>query len=130
MNQDILDNLEYFSEVTQKTLSAFHVSGTDVTLVEEMEEIKRFVTNAKTKKVLTIQYEGKKFKRIFTDGSFDIVEESRIMEPAYYTSKGYTLIEKALSQKMSPVACIKGNNKIEKIPFKEIEKPSEKIFFM
>lgn len=132
MNDNILKNLEYFSEVTQRTLSAFHVSGTDDSLVEEMESIRRFITNARTKKLVSIEREGNKFKRYFTDGSSDLVDFENISEPTYYEDDkfDFSIIENAMKQTISPISTLKVGNNIELVKDKKIERASEIIFFM
>lgn len=128
---NILENLNYFSEVTQRTLSAFHISGTDDTLISEIDDIKRFITKSKIKKLVKVEkLSSNNFKRYFSDDSYDIVNEENIMTPAYYQTKDYEIIEKALSQTITPVSSIKLDNNIMLIKNKKIEKPSEIIFFM
>lgn len=127
----ILENLNYFSEVTQRTLSAFHISGTEDDLTSEIDDIKRFITKSKVKKLIKVEnLSNNKFKRYFSDNSTDIVNEENIMSPAYYQTKDYEIIEKALSQTITPVSSIKLNNNIMLTRNKKIEKPSEIIFFM
>lgn len=128
---NILENLNYFSEVTQRTLSAFHISGTDDNLISEIDDIKRFVSKSKLKKLIKIEkISNNKFKRYFSDNSFDIVDEENIMSPSYYQTRDYEIIEKALSQTVTPISSIKLNNNIILVKDKKIEKPSEIIFFM
>lgn len=132
MNEDILNNLNYFSEVTQRTLSAFHTFGSDASLIDEINSIKRFITNAKVKKLVKVKrIENEKFIRYFSDNSSDIVDLEDLSKPAYYENKyDFSVIEKALSQDINPISSLKLSNSIEHIKNKKIEKPSEIIFFM
>ena len=87
---NILENLNYFSELTLRTLSAFHISGTDDNLISEIDDIKRFITKSKVKKLIKVEnLSNNKFKRYFSDNSIDIVDEENIISPAYYQTKDY-----------------------------------------
>ena len=101
----ILDNLNYFSNITQDTLSAFHFSGIDSELYETIEELKRALLNKKERTLKTVIYENKKYKRIFTDGHFDIVDENKLFEPSLY-KQNVELLSK-LNKKPTPLTSIK-----------------------
>lgn len=130
MNKDILENLNYFSEITQRTLSAFHTFDNTGDLQNEVESLKRFVSNIKVKKLVKAKkLDNDKYQRFFIDGSTDIVED--ILEPAFYTNDfDFSLIEYALAQSLNPINSIKLQNDIENVRDKKIEKASEIIFFM
>lgn len=131
MNQNILNSLDYFSVLTQRTLSAFHLSGTNDSLSDDMDEIKRFITKSKVRKLITVIQEGDKYKRFFEDGYVDYVDLENIITPSYFEIKEeHKMIENALMAEVTPIVSLKLDNDIICVDNKSIEKPSEKIFFM
>lgn len=132
MNENIISNLNYFSEITQRTLSAFHFSGTDSTLEDEVEELKRFVSKNRFKKLIKIDIlDDNRYCRHFSDGSKDIVDEEDInTKVAYEKNELFEVIDRALSKDISPIMSIKLSRNIQLVENKKIENPSEKIFFL
>lgn len=124
--KELKDNLDFFSTITQSTLSAFHISGVDNDLYENIESLKRCANNIKIKTLITIEKtDQNNFKRIFSDGSEDIVTEENILEPSLYEN---SLINDKLNIIPDPITSIK-LNKIIKINNKKISTPIEKMFF-
>lgn len=127
--EDIQNNLDYFSELTQRTLSAFHISGTDVSLINEIQQVKRYVANYKSRILITVEEHEGKYKRFFHDGFEDIVDKAHIKKPSYYEDEGIRIIEEGLNRKLGPITAIKYGD-IDTSPRKPIELISERLFFI
>nr|WOF72287.1 accessory subunit of RNA polymerase [Saccharomycopsis crataegensis] len=124
--KELKENLDFFSDITQSTLSAFHISGVDNDLYENIENLRRCANNIKTKTLVTIERTDQNiFKRFFTDGTEDEVEEDYVLEPALYEE---SLINNKLNITPDPITSIK-SNKIIKINDKKISTPIEHMFF-
>nr|WOL75528.1 accessory subunit of RNA polymerase [Saccharomycopsis selenospora] len=127
MKQDLVDNLNYFSNITQQTLSAFHISGLDNDLYKDIEELKRSVNNSNQKTLKTVKFNSKtnKYIRYFEDDSTDEVEEDEVLDPVYYKESE---ISKKLSHKPSPIMSIK-LSKLHVTKDNEINTCLEQMFF-
>lgn len=129
----INDNIDYFSDLTQRTLSAFHLSGTESTLDSEIAAIKRFITNSKYKRIYSIEEseDSKYVTRFFTDGSSDVVKCTDVLTPAHYTIDAlHEPIAEFLEMELTPIIDLKLSSNINTSDFKKIERYSEKIFFI
>jgi hypothetical protein len=121
-------NLNYFSTLTQKTLSAFHVSGSNSTIDDEIDSIKNI--NKKYKKLIDVEIDDDgNYKRYFADGTSDIVPEDMVLKKHAMESNIDPVVFNALKQQMSPISTIK-SSKIIEVEDKEISRPTEIIFFM
>lgn len=107
---EILDNLNFFSKITQDTLSAFHFTGIDSEIYKNIEELKRAVISKKTRVLKTMTYnpETNTYKRIFTDDYEDEVSE-RDINSLSFLPMNETLLEK-LNKNPSPISSIRLNN--------------------
>lgn len=128
-NQEILAGLKFFAELTQRTLSAFHLSATNDGLEEDIDELKRLFTNKR--KLITCVEENGEFRRIFEDGYEDVVPFEGIAEPSFFD----------ISSDLKKIGDVINNNNFNSIAmlkkadisiteFKPIETASERIFFM
>lgn len=127
----IKDNLDYFSDLTQRTLSAFHISGTDITLIDEITQIKKYLNNYNTRILVTIEkIDNNTFKRIFMDSHEDIVTLNELESPSYYEDNTIKIINNALSTELSPIVNLRYGKKIKLVEKKPIESISEYLFFI
>lgn len=127
MREDLLDNLEFFSNITQETLSAFHISGVDSDLYENVQELKRAITKSTTRKLKNIVHdkENNKYIRYFTDGFVDKVDDTDVNTPSHYENSE---IFKRLVHKPNPITSIK-LGKIETIRNRNVHSTIERLFF-
>lgn len=126
--------MDYFSTLTQMTLSAFHKAGIDSTLDQEISSIKDAVNkNKELKLVDAILMEDKDYvKRIFIDGSEDIclkTELYSVKEACVNILENDVL--KCLLTEASPVSRMYWSRycKRMKVERKKIDTLSEKLFF-
>lgn len=86
---------------------------------------------SKYKRIYDLEEEGNKIRRIFTDGSSDLVEPSKVHSLVTYDIKPeHEPIIAFLERETTPIIDLKISSKIKISEFKEIEKYSEKIFFI
>nr|CAJ57281.1 putative RNA-polymerase subunit [Millerozyma acaciae] len=133
MNHEVIENLNYFSELTQRTLSAFHLAATEDTLDEDMTYISILINNSIKKKIVNFEFNNDgTFTRIFSDGTRDNVTLSNINNQSTITfNDDYIKIRNILDKQITPITSIKLDKNIKITDdFKSIEKPSEKIFFL
>lgn len=126
------NNLEYFSKLTQRTLSAFHVVDKEDNIFDEIEGLKRIINKTIIKKLVKVEeLENKLFIKTYSDGSQETVEEKDIETPCFYdyNELDYSIIKEALLTQASPITNMK-LNKFNENARKAIERPSEIIFFM
>lgn len=123
---EILENLDYFSSLTQETLSAFHFSGIDSSLYEDIEDLKKTLLKTKHRVLITASWnsETKKYKRVFQDGFVDEVDESDLRTPSVFSD---TPLSIKLSEKPSPIYSIKMGELIY-VNQKDITSVLEKLF--
>lgn len=133
-NSDLIkQNLDFFSELTQRTLSDFHVTNTSESLTNEIDEVKRFLTKAKFKKLWKVEESKENIDNIilfFKDGTQYEIDADDSLIKEYDKNDEYKLIDECLSKKRNPITNLRFTNKIENVDFKDIETPGEKIFFM
>jgi len=130
---NIQKNLDYFKSLTQRTLSAFHVSGTEDSLIDEIAVLKRILNNVKYKTLVTIEFieNENKYKKIFSDNSFEICEEEELLTPSLYEiDEEFNLIIEALNRDITPILSLRLGNNIIEVENKPITEISEKIFFL
>lgn len=73
-NEGIINNMRYFSALTQHTLSAFHRPGVDTFLVDEIENVRKALAVSKFKVLVDIRKGiNASAERSFTDGTTDTV---------------------------------------------------------
>ena len=131
MIPEILTNLEFFSSLTQRTLSAFHLSGTDETLELDINSLKKYLTTTKHKVIKTVnKIENDKYLRIFTDDSTDIVKFKDLNKPCLTTMPLIPIIDKALDLTYNPISHIKYGSSIIETHNKKIESSVEYLFFI
>lgn len=131
-NSEILECMDLFSGLTQRTLSAFHLSDTENTLEDEMNMIK-MIKKAKTRRLITAEKnDDGTYTRFFEDNHTDIVEIDDIKKESYVElPEEIKKIENWLRKDITPIQSLRLGSKIILTDgFKEIETPSEKIFFM
>lgn len=129
---NIQKNLDYFKTLTQRTLSAFHLSGTEESYIDEIAILKRIIHNVKYKTLVTIEpLENNKIKKIFSDSSFEICTEDDILNPSLYVfDDEFNIIIDALNRNITPILSLRLGNEIILVDNKEIKEISEKIFFL
>lgn len=131
MIPEIIENFEYFSGLTQKTLSAFHISGINNDLSYEIENVKKYLNENKYKIIKNVsKTEDNKYIRYFTDGSSDIVEFEFLEKPVKVNISNIDIIDKALSKELNPISSLKYNKTITETYHKEIVTATEKLFFI
>lgn len=133
MNNEVIENLNYFSELTQRTLSAFHLAATEDNLDEDMSYISMLVNNSIKKKIVNFEInDDGTFTRIFSDGTKDIVSLSDINKQSTINfNDDYIKIRSILDKQITPITSIKLDKNISiTSDFKTIDKPSERIFFL
>lgn len=101
--------MDYFSAVTQNTLSAFHRAGIDTVLSEEIDLLRESFRSPKPLVLReAIPLPNDLIKRIFTDDSWDEVPAEELYTPKLpevtLTSQAKTLISHALAQELSPIS--------------------------
>lgn len=132
MNKDILDNLDFFSNLTQKTLSAFHLSGTENDIYNEVKSLEDLLRNSRKRKLIKVEVLGSdSFKRYFSDDFTDIVSFNNLNSPSYTElSEEFAHIDILLNKKYSPILSLRLGKEIVTTDFIEISSPIEKIFFI
>jgi hypothetical protein len=141
----IKENLDFFSELTQRTLSAFHTQGPSIendedlentklgetSLDEEIATLKRFITNSNVKKIRKIDRVGQDYIILFTDGSKHTCKYTSELYSNFEYDKTdkFDVVEKAFSSKISSVTSIRLGNDIKVAKDQSISRPSERIFF-
>jgi hypothetical protein len=127
--------LEFFSELTQTTLSAFHKGGTTTELNDDIADLKRFITHAKYKQIARIDPVPTSVNQVtlvFTDGSTKVVDQSENMishKHEYEHNPQFDIIKTALEQEMSPITALKLSKEIKLVDHAPIKRASERIFF-
>lgn len=132
MNNEILDNLNYFSELTQRTLSAFHLTGTEDSLNEDIVKINNLLKKSRKRKLISVdKTNNNKFVRYFEDGFSDIVELEHISDECFIElDEEYIRIDEILNKTFTPINSLRLGNEIIQTDFISISKPSEIIFFI
>lgn len=90
-NQYLLKSMDYFSTITQHTLSAFHKAVIDPTMNEEMEDLKKSLRKKIQLKLIDARPLSQElgdnssclYERLFDDGSKDIVRKEEIFDKKY-----------------------------------------------
>nr|CAC08227.1 putative RNA-polymerase subunit [Schwanniomyces etchellsii] len=131
MNEEILNNLNFFSNLTQKTLSAFHLTASDEG-IEDAKLLEDLLLKSRKRKLVKVEIiSSNLYKRYFSDDFTDIVEFDNLTLPSYITKSTETLkIDKILNKPYSPILTLRLGNDIKTIDFKPIETPIEKLFFI
>lgn len=129
--KDMKEVMDKFSELTQQTLSLFHLTGTDSEIDSEMEEIIRILQNKRNKKIISaISNKDGSFTRIFEDGSTDECKFEDIKkEVCFKVGEENQEIINILNKEGTPLALIR-NSKIKLVENKKIESAVERMFFM
>lgn len=132
MNNEILDNLNYFSELTQRTLSAFHLTGTEDSLNEDILKINNLLKKSRKRKIISVdKTNNNKFVRHFEDGFSDVVDLEHISDECFIDlDEEYIRIDKILNKTLTPINSLRLGNEIIQTDFISISKPSEIIFFI
>lgn len=132
MNNEILDNLNYFSELTQRTLSAFHLTGTEDSLNEDILKINNLLKKSRKRKIISVdKTNNNKFVRHFEDGFSDIVDLEHISDECFIElDEEYIRIDEILNKTLTPINSLRLGNEIIQTDFISISKPSEIIFFI
>ena len=129
MSKEILDGFNFFSDITQRTLSAFHLSATEDGTVEDINEMRKILVNKR--KLVTCVKEGVLYRRIFSDGYEDVVEFKNIKDECEIeiSTEFNKIKERINGDNKSEISKLK-EGEINECEFKEIDKLGEKIFFM
>lgn len=134
-NTHLMGSLAYFSGITQRTLSAFHRAGIDASLLDEIDNIKEYLT--KLKPLILVDATPDKdglYKRRFACGHTDLVPHKHIFDEKYLPQDSDISELKHILDKssMSPISTMSSTVNLDKIdtPRKKINKPTESIFFM
>lgn len=132
MNQDILDSLDFFSNLTQKTLSAFHLTGLKNDLYEEIKLLEELLNKSKKRKLVKVKIKGPDiYTRYFSDGFIDEVPFEDLQKESFKNlSTDLLKIESILNRDFSPILSLRLGNEIIECEFKPIDKPIEKLFFI
>lgn len=132
MNNEILDNLNYFSELTQRTLSAFHLTGTEDSLNEDILKIINLLKKSRKRKIISVdKTNNNRFVRHFEDGFSDIVDLEHISDECFIElDEEYIRIDEILNKTLTPINSLRLGNEIIQTDFISIYKPSEIIFFI
>lgn len=128
---NIQDVMNFFSELTQKTLSAFHLSNNDDTIYDEVESIKRLLTNVVKKKIVTVTLnDDNTYTRYFIDGTSDNVDFNDVMKVKQWeNTSDYQKIKDLLDKPKSNIVNLKLSKDIPLVDWKETETPTEKLMF-
>lgn len=125
-------NMRYFSEITQKTLSAFHKAGIDASLLDEITHLKLSLRSKIELKLIDVKPVDDKYKRIFSNGHTDIVNFLNIMDPVFIDNNSNDFIKSIIKNEVSPITKMGMSTKIAIINTdrKPINRLSEQLFFM
>jgi hypothetical protein len=127
------ESLLYFSEITQRTLSAFHRAGIDASLLDEIDIIKSQIVSPKPLILKNaVLVEDKKYIRYFEGGYSDVVNFEDIFRDVYKSSDSeISELANLLNGEISAVSKMGVSKKLATINInrKKIEKPTECIFF-
>lgn len=132
MNEEVLDSLDFFSNLTQRTLSAFHLTVADDDLYEEIKLLENILINSRKRKLVNAKVSGQGYvDRFFSDGYQDNVLLSDIMKPSYINlTPELSKIDSLLNRDFVPILSLRLGRNIIVSDFKEIKSPIEKIFFI
>lgn len=128
--------MDYFSEVTQSTLSAFHKAGIDTVINEEIDLLKQsFRTSRALVLKDAIPLQDNLIKRIFVDDSSDVVAPENLYTPKMVAvnleSKANIILSTALGGELSPISKLsqaKHRHTLE-CDRRPINRISEQLFF-
>lgn len=131
MLNEIVDNLEFFSELTQKSLSAFHLTASDESY-EDSKYLKNLISKNRKRVLVKIEIKGSNsYKRYFSDGFSDIVNYENIKSPSHVPlSEEAERINNILLIDYAPILTLKLGREIKENDWKDIESPIEKLFFI
>jgi hypothetical protein len=132
LNLELITSLSYFSGITQRTLSAFHKAGIDVTLLDEINDLKTHINKPKPLTLKNaIKNNSSTYKRFFTNGYTDIVNTQDLYKPIYINDNTDINIDDLMGEDISPISKMGINLKLNSINTQRISisRPTEHIFF-
>lgn len=114
-------------------MSAFHKAGIDATLLDEMDDLKKYLNEPKPRILRdAIPVDEKHYKRFFEDGYTDIVPYHQLYQPVYHPKDPSSEIAKFIHNEITPISKMGMGIKLSSIntPKRFIQRPTETIFFL
>ncbi|CAO3620946.1 unnamed protein product [Cunninghamella echinulata] len=112
---------------------AFHKAGIDATLLDEMDDLKKYLNEPKPRILRdAIPVDEKHYKRFFEDGYTDIVPYHQLYQPVYHPKDPSSEIAKFIHDEITPISKMGMGIKLSNIntPKRFIQRPTETIFFL
>lgn len=113
-------------------MSAFHKAGIDVTLLDEINDLKTHINKPKPLTLKhAVQNNSSTYKRYFTNGYTDIVDIQDLYKPIYITDNKDIEIDKLMGNDITPISKMGISLKLNSINTKRVSiiHPTESIFF-